>query len=364
MLFYFLVLFFCVLLSFFITNIHAQNRKLYTRKYKIYISLAYAIPLFIVMAFRGLSVGTDTLNYARIYRMISNTSNIFTHPYFTKFPVYMIYCKLLSYVSNDPQFNIVMNSAIIISCMMYVIVQLSETPAASWYLYITSGLYLQAFNTARQGLAIAICFVACCIIIKGNIIKAVLLECIAVGIHGLAIVGIIPMIILRHQFSGKFYILIAFLGFLVSTSFQSFMNLFVRIFPSYNGYLEREVFSTSRGNRMLTAITILFFSVFSGYFVRRGEIKKIILEDAMFRNYSFIVSIALLSMIFLRYNNMAARIELFYLQFIILILPQIFSLLRNNKRNKLIVEGLFYLIILVPSYILARNFVPYVFFWQ
>lgn len=356
---YFFIIVICVLLSYIAKSVIFRIKNKETKSYKCTVNSIYFLFLFILMGFRDISVGTDTELYCNLYQEIIK-SNVVNFRYFDKFPVYTIYCKLISFVSNSNQCVIICNSLVILSCMAYVFYNLSENISASWFLYFATGTYLHGFNTARQHMAMALVLVSCCFLIKKRKFWAILFELLAIGTHSTAIVGIVPILVLSFHWIKEHLIILGLIELILLGFVYQILELAIKIFPSYRDYLLINKMGTSKGNRMWTALFIVLF-----YFLVFSVIKRIDIQQYLKHNvsssYSIILLIALISMFVMRYNNMASRIEMYFYQFLTLAIPPIINKLKI-RNNRIIVSLAFYAIIIIPCFALSQEFLPYIFF--
>ena len=147
---------FVVYISSFFARLNIKEKKLendYKRYNKIFILFAI-ISLIVVSGFRY-SSGTDYWTYRDVY-MLSIDMNLKE----VQDPGFILMCKILNNITNDPQILFIVCSAIINILIVNTLRKQSSKFEFSMYLYITTYVYYSTFNGVRQWLAAAIIFSA------------------------------------------------------------------------------------------------------------------------------------------------------------------------------------------------------------
>lgn len=317
-----------------------------------------------LMAFRALSVGSDTYNYAaNIFPRIAAQS-LTSSSEFYKMPIYVIYNKIVGIINTNPHTIVIFTSFIFTIGVTTFLYYNSDNFYMSCFYFISVAYYFFAMNAARQSLAIMLVLWAYHFMARKKYFPSILMLILAVGIHSTAIVGILIVIMpLINMTRKKSFIIIA-AALISMLMLDTFFNLFVRFFPSYAGYLDtsfvNSAYATSEGNRMYLALILLVIFV-TCYFWK--EKKKIV-----FKNESEFWALFTLSMIgiefmtILRYNYTAARVEYYFSYFFMLFLP--FCIDRFfEKKSRYVVHGGIIAVFLVLFYLRIQPYLPYV-LWE
>lgn len=129
------------------------------KKAKLYVVLCFAA-LTVIAAVRASTVGADTSQYCRAYTLIGVTPWRSLGDSFRYEWGFLILCKLLSYVSTDPQLLIAVSSVIINVPIGIFIYRNSPKPELSIFLYMGLTYYTQNMNVMRNAMAVAIVLLA------------------------------------------------------------------------------------------------------------------------------------------------------------------------------------------------------------
>lgn len=317
-----------------------------------------------VMAFRALSVGTDTFNYA---------ANIFPrileHPLtslseFKRMPIYTIYNKLVGMISKDSHAIIIFTSFIYVTGVLLFLYYNSENFYMSCFYFLSFAHYFYAMNTARQSLAMMLVLWVYHFTTRKRLILSVLMVVLAIGIHATAIVGVIIVILNFINLDRTKSIITLLVGCALTFAFELFFNLFVRLFPSYAGYLNtssvRTAYGTSEGNRLYVALVLLVLFATCYYWKWR---KRILFHDE--NTFWLLFTLSMIGIVFmtlLRYSATAARVEYYFTYFFMLFLPICIERF-FDKKSRYIVYGGTIFVFLILFYIRIQPFLPYV-FWE
>lgn len=315
-----------------------------------------------LMAFRSLSVGSDTYNYAaNIFPRIA-TQSIINLSEFYRMPVYAIYNKIVGIISTDPHTIIIFTSFIYTIGVTVFLYYNSYNFSMSCFYFISIVYYFFAMNAARQSLAMMLVLWAYHYMIRKLYFPSILMLILAVGTHFTAIVGVLivimPMINMTHKKSLIIITAVFVSTFLLDTIF----SLFVKIFPSYAGYLDvsnaNSAFTTSEGNRIYLALILL--AIFAACYFWKEKKKIVFNNENEFWTLFTLSMIGIEFMTILRHNYTAARVEYFFSYFFMLFIP--FCIEKTfEKKSRYIMYGGTISVFLVLFYIRIQPYLPYVF---
>lgn len=142
------------------------------RPRKVLSFLSTAIPLTVIAAGRGMTVGTDTVQYSHAVQVLQGlgypqfeSRNLYTN-YEFGFTLLLRFCALF----HDPvRVMIVISSLIILVIPFLVISLISDNPQYAYLVYYLLTGYYVNLNLMRQSLAISFIYLSIYCIYKGNI---------------------------------------------------------------------------------------------------------------------------------------------------------------------------------------------------
>lgn len=131
--------------------LHPINSNL---KRKTFLRISFLL-LALVAGVRNNTVGIDTFQYYKNFKVISNLSFLEFGSMRYEYGFSLV-CKLLSYISSNPQILILVTSIFTNFCVMRFLYLNSKNVAFSVYTYILLNYYFSYMNIMRQAIAIAI----------------------------------------------------------------------------------------------------------------------------------------------------------------------------------------------------------------
>lgn len=126
---------------------------------KAYLIACFAL-LTVVASIRASTVGADTAMYARSYVAIGSSSWTSLTSSFRYEWGFLVLCKLLGYVTRDPQLLIAVSSLLINIPIAIFIYRNSPKPELSVFLYVGLTYYTQNMNVMREAIAVAFILIA------------------------------------------------------------------------------------------------------------------------------------------------------------------------------------------------------------
>lgn len=341
---------------------------------KLFLFLAFA-GLFLLMAVRSESVGTDVRAYGRIFRRIAVTDSLLdVIRVIENAPVYCLLCKAVSFF-GDYRLMLVVTALITMSSVAVYIYIFSDNVFLSTYCFVSLYFYLHSFNISRQFLALALILLAVCFRKKERVALCATFFILAVGIHPLAILST-PLLIFHpdHVTSKKYIILMGVATVLIPLSVIGFawiVSIFSSVFGKYQMYLTggiHSVYDQSQGAGVYLALFYILV-VAMAIVIQKEMVKGVHLkQEDRSQIYYFIITVLVGGMMgMLMGKNLAiTRILYFYQIHVICLIPNVFCKLRRERFYYLMYFGLL-LILLIPFAIcLVRNHdsvVPYVSMW-
>lgn len=180
-----------------------------------YMFFSFGILTFLA-CMRGIEVGADTANYVGIFEEIRDEKYVDPFVMFRFEPGFLIYLKILSFVSDNPQWMIITSSLFIMLSFSRFILKYSKNVWLSVFLFFC--LFFNSSMTAiRQYIAISILFLAFESILKRNKIKFFIYIILAFLFHYASLIFLIAYPLYNCKVSRKritqFFMLLPLLGF-------------------------------------------------------------------------------------------------------------------------------------------------------
>ena len=306
----------------------------------LYLFLTF-IPLWFVMAFRDVSVGTDTYINASYFVSAAEAPSI---SYLTQDGFWNAGIKALSYCvglfSTDMEMYVFYTSTITSLGFALFIHKTSVKVWLSTFLFLTLNLFFISLNASRQFLAIALAINAFVLIYKNE--KSLIgwgLFFTAIWIHN-SIVSFFPAILglwlVKHCRSYFRLYLISLAGaVLVSISLIEAANIFTIFFPHYEIYTKgsdaNNLIQNTGGGRIIVAYITLGLILLLHYWERRIQHKTV--ENTVFDAFIPGAILCVILGISSATNTMVNRIILPYECFFISLIPYV--QINLNQRDRL-----------------------------
>ncbi|NMO96638.1 EpsG family protein [Paenibacillus lemnae] len=278
---------------------------------------------------------------------------------------HMLFRKLISLFTEDPQWYFIISSAWIILSFFIFIYRYSANPYLSVLLFVTLGQYFVAHNITRQYIAISICLYAIPFLLSRKMIRYMIIILIAMTFHTSAIVMIPLYFLVLINISGqtilKYMIGIAFLN----AGFGAVLP-WIQKFVYSDEYMEGS-YGVQEANMLNALLPALLFILLCCFYyieyIKNKENRMSVVSSAMIHMglISFLFStLSVTSMLILN------RIGGYFMVSYLIIIPLLIA--RTEPRKK----GLLYLSILTIclAYFVLNVFLgrltpkPYIPFWK
>ncbi len=327
----------------------------------------------VIMAFRSSSVGVDTAPYTRIFTSIANTDSFIdaiTNAPLTA-PAYVALCKILSYISKDPQIMIVATSLIINIGLMKLVNKVSVSAPVSYLSWIGLTLFYCSMNGTRQCMALVLSLHAL-VMLSENLKdkRAWIIFLLAALTHPTAVVLLLAVggIMLANKISDNklLFVISGVASVIIAGGYGVGVRLVLRLVPRYamytSGESEYSIFDGTGGGRIillylvLLAIAVLWmFRTHSNNSEKKGFAEKM-LPAILFGAIFGIANSK---------NELINRLLWYYLGIYVLFIPSVLA--KYKKYERLILTVCIVGVLLVYSILsLMENqngVVPYSFFW-
>ena len=341
-------------------DIHAISVK----QYKFALSLVALMIFAPIGAFRDVTVGTDTVSYVNIFETISQLSwhELPSSIFLQSCPTYSYYCKFISMFSKSGMCLIMCNFMIFLAGVAYFIYIESKNVFMSWVYFIVFHYYYFAMNAARQSLAMMLCLYVFYFYKNKKYYLSLFFFILAITTHVTAAI-IIPFIfclnINMRRRSSLAAVVICCVLFYVLSSHLAIVSL---LLPHYSGYVTSSggihYDSVESGQRLFFAVFLLVLFVFI-YIIKLQS--KYPLNKMAFNNLTCFYFIVLFFMFAGEGNVLFARLQTYYLYFLIIYIPY-FCENYLNKTDRIFIYFSTTVVMLFPWYIKLQGYLPYLLF--
>lgn len=328
---------FAIFVIYLLTHISTRSKKLNDN---LFLVISFFI-LFIFVAFRKTNIGNDTTEYIKIFKNICTYKWDFLNMNSRYEVGYIVINVLLSYISSNARFFLVIMSFIFNFSVYKFIKENSKNYLFSVIIYINLLFFYQSMTMMRQFLALSVILLSFNFVKEKKFIKYFFAVLLAATFHTTAILGIF----IYPMYNMKFYEKRVFL-FSIITIF-AFMIL-DKVFPYLAMITNRGEFYNQTVGEIKLANIILFliyltFLIFSLVIVSKKEQKS---NHFYLYNFTFSALFYALSI----HTAVLARAGQYFAIFSIISLPNIICY--NIKNKKLIYEFVISLFLILYSSII------------
>lgn len=279
------------------------------------------IPLFVILAFKGVTVGSDTPGYFRSYIQV-NDNALYQFRYERIEPGYTLFIKILNFVTHNPQFLMIVSAIIICVCIYLFVIKNTDNYCLGCHFIITLGFLQFALTGLRQTLAIAIILLVYESIKKRKIGLFILGIIIATSFHKSVLFFLPSYFISELKFNKRNVIL-----FLIATALSFVFSDFIFIFAAEKMNYNYGIENVNNGLIFLTIVLIItIYGVCDkeSLIAQREDNRQILLLNFV-SLYLWVLRLASLT---------AERVSLYYLPFTALLLTAVIA--SPKKRSHLL----------------------------
>ncbi|MGN0159528.1 MAG: EpsG family protein [Brotaphodocola sp.] len=335
--------------------------------------IALYIILTVIMALRAFTVGVDTLTYMKIFISIGKSPSLLEAWKIAPLsaPLYIIFCRMLSYVSLNPQILTVMTSILVNFGLFVFVIRESKIPVLSIFCWVGLTLFYCSMNGNRQCLAVVLTLNSLHYLsrdLKSK--KGWLLFGIAVGVHSTALILLIAVlgIVLSNRIRNSRMIFI--IAIVASTVFSVIFPLIVtgvvHVVPRYAMYIsgnaKYSILNGTGGGRVV--ILYMFLLCIVCLWIAAGDKEN----DEFSFNRKMLLSVVFCSIFgaFNCKNELINRMLWYYLALYIVFIPDMLS--RYCQEYRLFLKvGIVFVLVVYSFLSLIENqngVVPYISFFR
>lgn len=321
---YIALIFSLIFLNFFLRSEKHENNK------KAFLIIAFFI-FFIISALRTQMVGADTKQYCWAFDLIKEHSLEWSFENLRFEKGFIVFCKLLSYISMDSQILIIVSSFIIISVVFYFIKENSVNPFLSVLLFVLLNYYFMYISAMRQALAIACCLIGYTFFYKKEKYKPFILTIILASLfHTSALCMLILLAITNKISYNKNLFGLTILVSLISFVFSDFIFILIAKGNQYSYYINSDYAQGSNIAGYINYIIVFCMLIFS-YVFGKDKIKK----DKNFNRYLIILSINLILSALAIKTSIFGRLSTYFNIFNCIYLPYVMNNIKLDSNRKI-----------------------------
>lgn len=332
----------------------------YKKKNQI-VLVVFFIAFTLLVMLRHESIGKDTKNYMYYF---SYFSSLDWKELFYSFGVefgFAYYNKVVSLINKEQQFFLAVTAVITMSLIFPTYKRLCNDAVLTIVLFCNMSTFVIMFSGVRQGIAIAISFIAYEFVREKKVILFICMVLLAMIIHTSAFMLFLmyPAYHIRIKKKNLFIIIPAMVTVFVFN--KPIFNAVTSLMAKYTKY--DNTVSLTGAYSML--ILFIIFAVFS--FIIPDE-KKMSSEIIGLRNFLLLATVI---QMFAPLHSLAMRMNYYYIIFIPLLIPKIVEY-RSNRWGQVAIVGrnvmvMFFIVYFFYSAYTSTNNLnvfPYHFFWE
>lgn len=315
-----------VIISYLFLYLSKKDIKVWQKKMLIFLSF---LSLFIVSAFR-FNVGTDFKNYVEWF---SNATVSYLKPVNFGFNLLILFIKIFT---NNNQVFFFVTSLIILILVYKSILEQQKDYDISLYLFVTLAFYFNSFNAVRQWISIAIIMYGLKYIYNRQFFQYAICVLLSSLFHITSIVNILLYFIFNLKIKNYVRIIVVALAFLVFKVFDITKIMLIvmeKFLPTYYYKYVVSGFNIYSGKGSFFPI-ILCCGMFIFYLIFKNQILKRLKDEEKEYNYKINIAAFLCIAAFMNsVNNIFSRFALYYIPYIILLLPDTLKVWDRRTKN-------------------------------
>lgn len=282
------------------------------------------IPLFILIAFKADTIGSDTQNYMRAFNMMESSSLTEVFLIYENFePGYVYLTWILSKLSQEQQILLICLGLIVCVSLYRFINYTAKNRCLALFFFVTLGFFQFAMSGIRQTIAICIILWAYPYIRERKLIKFCIVILIAMQFHKSSVIFVPAYFISDLKLSTKNVIIMVAVMCVILFS-ADMLLLSVADVMDYNYGVEET------GNGQIFLMIVLLITVLC--YVNRNQLMRFNKNNRILINMNFIS----LSLWFVRLvSRTAERVSLYFMPYTYVALEEYISTQSRQNRNTL-----------------------------
>lgn len=300
------------------------------------------LPLAIISAIRSPYVGNDAYHYTELFHRYSNIpwSEVFSQ---SIEPGFVAFCKLISYISSDSQWFLIVSSFLICILIAKFVFNNSKDIVFSTFIFVSYYFYFYSFSAIRQYIAIGFVINAFCYFKDKKRLKTIIFFALAVSFHYTALFLLPAFILSKLKFSKRNIYVIVLACMFIAVTFRTVLTNIIIRFDRFSYYRDDIDSFTGRGWDINIILYIfVFMIILLGIYILKRDTKfknTLAKENSKYDNvyydiyhYLICMMITLSLYIVSTSMSMAARANHYYAIFMTIYIPLVLSKVSYKKR--------------------------------
>lgn len=334
-----------------IQNIAAPN----SSKQRIVSSLVFII-FFVFITFRAYTVGNDTPEYYRLFKLVNAQSSIVNASSITRYEIgYIALNYLVGRFTNNFTVLIGIITAFYLISSIFLVKKYAHSVSTAFILMFTLSLFYLAINVERQCIAMGLFYFALPLLERKKRLLYCLMIVLAALFHSVSIILLVLAFLPRINFSDKkMFRRWVFISLASLVMLNYGVELILRFLPYFEHYYTNSIYSEGGVRSASVALFVVRFGIVILIKVVGGfkyQINDSSESVSIFNKMMFFdVILAAASIGF----NMFDRLEKYFtLGFIIAIVNALYSLNidRRDRNNRIVANAM--IIVLSFAYVTA-----------
>lgn len=290
------------------------------------------ILLYLLATFRSVTVGSDTLNYYRLFEYVSGSNSF--KGYTDRYEIgFLIFNKTVSFISKNFTVFLAIVNLFVYYAYYIFIKKYSKNYGLSILLFFTLGIWGKTINIIRFELAVAFFIYSYILWKKERKIYAIGLGIIAFFFQRISIV-FFAMFFVPKRISKRFFSISLIISMVLFLGLETIIRFVVAKIPYYEHYFSdsKYIFGEIKLATVLQMILHLLIFVLSLRIYKRN---MVVIEEDEKENIEFSLNMTFISALILLVSmrfNLIDRCEGIFEVFILLLLPNVCGYALRNKR--------------------------------
>lgn len=323
-------------------GIYSTSKVTLNKKEKIFLITCFCL-IFILVASREMTRGNDTQSYLNLFKTCSTYKWAALDLKYEK--GYLLFNILLSYISSNSRFFMIVMSLIFNLGMLYFIKNNSKNYFLSIIMYICLLFYYNSMTMMKQFMALLIILLSYEQLKKGHTLKYAILVIFASFFHSTAWIAFLLYPCSKFKHTTKYAIIIFILSLIVMINLNNIIPLVASIIGKSDLYLNR--IGSKNLSNIIHFLIFLVMYIFSLYETNKNDIKD---KSSNF-NLNVLFLATMINMISIN-MNILSRASLYFNIFSIVVIPSLIKDIKNNGNKKVTVIMLNILLVTYSSIII------------
>lgn len=210
-------------------------------------NLFLSVPLWIIIGFRGLSVGNDTIVYKHLFEQFSDDSLVFSLVSSGIEKGFIVLCNIIGRQGLDFHGFILILALINVICYSFFFAKYSKNFGFSWLLFITLLFLPRCMNICREMLAVSLSLFSIELLLRRKNLCFVIFSMLLTFVHKSVALILLVLILVKIKDEKKRIWITITMCIVLSILFQPIMSYFIAFTGGKYDYLVDSAYSSTDG---------------------------------------------------------------------------------------------------------------------